>query len=126
MQSNQSSTALVRSDRALEEAGQEHGDDGVVNAMVRHLWGLPGWLVWLLVHLVFLTGFKSRIGALFSRSIRLLRPVALRAHDHAAAGRRPPRPRGRSRSLSVAAWTLTRRPRGAEDRAAPPDEGQPP
>jgi NADH dehydrogenase len=30
-----------------------------------HLWGLPGWLIWLAVHLVFLTGFKSRVGALF-------------------------------------------------------------
>jgi NADH:ubiquinone reductase (H+-translocating) len=31
-----------------------------------HVWGLPGWLVWLGVHLVFLTGFKNRAAALFS------------------------------------------------------------
>jgi NADH:ubiquinone reductase (H+-translocating) len=31
-----------------------------------HIWGLPGWLVWLTVHLVFLTGFKNRAAALFS------------------------------------------------------------
>jgi NADH dehydrogenase len=31
-----------------------------------HVWGLPGWLVWLTVHLVFLTGFKNRATALFS------------------------------------------------------------
>jgi NADH dehydrogenase len=30
-----------------------------------HVWGFAGWLVWLVVHLVFLTGFKSRAGALF-------------------------------------------------------------
>ena len=30
------------------------------------VWGLPGWLVWLVVHLVFLTGFKNRAAALFS------------------------------------------------------------
>jgi NADH:ubiquinone reductase (H+-translocating) len=30
-----------------------------------HIWGPLGWLVWLAVHLVFLTGFKSRVGALF-------------------------------------------------------------
>jgi NADH dehydrogenase len=34
-----------------------------------HVWGRPGWLVWLVVHLVFLTGFKSRIGALFSWTV---------------------------------------------------------
>jgi NADH dehydrogenase len=27
--------------------------------------GFPAWLVWLVVHLTFLTGFKSRVGALF-------------------------------------------------------------
>ena len=31
-----------------------------------HVWGFPGWLVWLVVHLVFLTGFKNRAAALFS------------------------------------------------------------
>jgi NADH dehydrogenase len=31
-----------------------------------HVWGFPGWLVWLTVHLVFLTGFKNRAAALFS------------------------------------------------------------
>ena len=30
------------------------------------IWGLPGWLVWLVEHLVFLTGFKNRAAALFS------------------------------------------------------------
>lgn len=30
------------------------------------LWGAPGWIVWLVVHLVFLTGFKNRANALFS------------------------------------------------------------
>jgi NADH dehydrogenase len=30
-----------------------------------HVWGLPGWVVWLVVHVVFLTGFKNRGGALF-------------------------------------------------------------
>jgi len=30
------------------------------------VWGFPGWVVWLAVHLVFLTGFKNRAAALFS------------------------------------------------------------
>ena len=29
------------------------------------IWGFAGWLVWLFVHLTFLTGFKNRISALF-------------------------------------------------------------
>jgi NADH dehydrogenase len=29
------------------------------------VWGFGGWLIWLVVHLTFLTGFKSRVGALF-------------------------------------------------------------
>jgi len=29
------------------------------------IWGAAGWLVWLVVHLMFLTGFKNRVSALF-------------------------------------------------------------
>jgi NADH dehydrogenase len=29
------------------------------------VWGFAGWLLWLVVHLTFLTGFKNRAGALF-------------------------------------------------------------
>jgi NADH dehydrogenase len=35
------------------------------------LWGKPGWLVWLVVHVTFLTGFKNRAAALFSWAISL-------------------------------------------------------
>lgn len=34
--------------------------------------GVPGWLIWLFVHIVFLTGFRSRLGALTSWSIVFL------------------------------------------------------
>jgi NADH dehydrogenase len=34
-----------------------------------HLSGFLGWLVWLLIHLAFLTGFRSRIGAMLSWSV---------------------------------------------------------
>jgi NADH dehydrogenase len=33
------------------------------------VWGFAGWLVWLVVHLTFLTGFKNRISALFHWTI---------------------------------------------------------
>jgi NADH dehydrogenase len=29
------------------------------------IWGFAGWLIWLVVHLTFLTGFKNRVSALF-------------------------------------------------------------
>jgi NADH dehydrogenase len=34
-----------------------------------HVWGRAGWIVWLVVHLTFLTGFKNRAGALFHWTI---------------------------------------------------------
>jgi NADH dehydrogenase len=33
------------------------------------VWGFAGWLIWLIVHLTFLTGFKNRVGALFHWTI---------------------------------------------------------
>ena len=33
------------------------------------VWGVAGWLVWLVVHLTFLTGFKNRVSALFHWAI---------------------------------------------------------
>ncbi|MFF7245123.1 NAD(P)/FAD-dependent oxidoreductase [Embleya sp. NPDC008237] len=34
-----------------------------------HASGLIGWLIWLFIHIVFLTGFRSRIGALLSWAV---------------------------------------------------------
>lgn len=36
------------------------------------LWGFIGWLAWLLVHLVFLTGFKNRVTTLAKWAITLI------------------------------------------------------
>jgi NADH:quinone reductase (non-electrogenic) len=33
------------------------------------VWGFTGWLVWLVVHITFLTGFKNRFSALFHWAI---------------------------------------------------------
>jgi NADH dehydrogenase len=61
-----------------------------------YVWGFAGWLVWLVVHLVFLTGFKNRASALFSwilsffgrsryeRTITLQQVLARRALEAAA------------------------------------------
>jgi NADH:quinone reductase (non-electrogenic) len=37
----------------------------VVSAFNMHFGGFPGWVVWLFIHIGFLTGFRNRIGALF-------------------------------------------------------------
>lgn len=34
-----------------------------------HASGLIGWLIWLFIHVVFLTGFRSRVGALLSWAV---------------------------------------------------------
>ncbi|MDX3833170.1 NAD(P)/FAD-dependent oxidoreductase [Streptomyces europaeiscabiei] len=41
----------------------------VVKAGPLHLSGFTGWLVWLFIHLAFLTGFRSRLGAVLSWSV---------------------------------------------------------
>ena len=38
----------------------------MVSAFKMHFGGFPGWVVWLFIHISFLTGFRNRIGALFS------------------------------------------------------------
>jgi NADH dehydrogenase len=38
----------------------------VVSAFKMHFGGFPGWVVWLFIHIGFLTGWRNRIGALFS------------------------------------------------------------
>src|SRR5581483_2744151 len=38
----------------------------VVSAFHLHFGGFAGWVVWLFIHIGFLTGFRNRIGALFS------------------------------------------------------------
>ena len=51
--------------------------------------GFVGWLMWLVVHLAFLTGFKNRAvgGRQLGRRVPRARPAP--AHDHQAAGARP-------------------------------------
>ncbi|MFE4670884.1 NAD(P)/FAD-dependent oxidoreductase [Streptomyces sp. NPDC056723] len=41
----------------------------VVKAGPLHLSGFAGWLAWLFIHLAFLTGFRSRLGAVLSWSL---------------------------------------------------------
>ncbi len=64
--------------------------------------GVIGWLVWLVVHVTFLTGFKNRVSALFhwvvsffgrsraERTITLQQIVARQAIEHVRTGSRPP------------------------------------
>jgi NADH:ubiquinone reductase (H+-translocating) len=60
----------------------------VVKAGPIHLSGFPGWLVWLFIHLSFLTGFRNRVGAIltwwvaFGRDIRRERAFTTRQVGH--------------------------------------------
>jgi NADH dehydrogenase len=47
----------------------------VVSAGPMHLSGLPGWFGWLFIHIAFLTGFRNRIGALFSWWVAFVRDI---------------------------------------------------
>ena len=56
-----------------------------------HFGGFPGWVVWLFIHIAFLTGYRSRLGAVlswwlaFSRDMRRERTFTIsevgRVHD---------------------------------------------
>ncbi|MFJ1731516.1 NAD(P)/FAD-dependent oxidoreductase [Streptomyces sp. NPDC088254] len=73
----------------------------VVKAGPLHMSGLTGWLAWLFIHLAFLTGFRSRLGAVLSWSVafangsRRERAFTMPDTDASAArapGRKPPPP----------------------------------
>ena len=53
------------------------------------LTGFLAWLMWLAVHLVYITGFKNRVTARAALGGQLHRPRPLRAHRHRAADLRP-------------------------------------
>jgi len=61
--------------------------------------GFTGWVLWLVVHLLFLTGFKNRVFTLANWTIAFLgssrpqRVISLAELD-AAAARKPPTPPG--------------------------------
>jgi NADH dehydrogenase len=62
----------------------------VVSAGPLRLSGLPGWFVWLFVHIAFLTGYRNRVGAIltwwlaFTRDIRRERAFTTQAVGHVA------------------------------------------
>jgi NADH:ubiquinone reductase (H+-translocating) len=86
----------------------------VVSAGPLRLSGLPGWFVWLFIHIAFLTGYRNRLGAIltwwiaFTRDIRRERAYTTRAVGRVrdvyeppeaagvAAGGRPAAPQPRS------------------------------
>ena len=45
----------------------------VVSAGPLHVGGFPGWVLWLFIHIAFLTGFRNRVGAILTWSIAFTR-----------------------------------------------------
>ena len=81
----------------------------VVSAGPLRLSGFPAWVVWLFIHIAFLTGYRNRVGAIltwwvaFTRDVRRERAYTTREVGHwrdlyqpAGSGRRPPKPRAAS------------------------------
>ena len=81
MQSGRHAAAEIRRrlDRGAAPRAFRYRDLGSLAAVSRYyavgerkrvrVWGLTGWLFWLVVHLTFLTGFKNRVSALFHWTI---------------------------------------------------------
>jgi NADH dehydrogenase len=46
--------------------------EAIVNVGRVRVWGFPGWLLWLVLHLFTLTGFKHRVALLFSGTLAFL------------------------------------------------------
>jgi len=69
----------------LGSAAYLYRGNAVVSAGRMKLTGLPGWAVWLFIHITFLTGYRNRVGALlswwlaFTRDIRRERTYTTRA-----------------------------------------------
>ena len=68
--------------------------------------GFVGWLLWLVVHLAFLTGFKNRAGRAGQLDRRVPRPRPTPAHHHQAAGARA-RARGSRRQNATTSHAQT-------------------
>jgi NADH dehydrogenase len=46
--------------------------EAIVNVGRMRIWGFPGWVLWLVLHLFTLTGFKHRVALLFSGTLAFL------------------------------------------------------
>ena len=64
----------------------------VVYAFKMHFSGFLGWVIWLFIHIGFLTGFRDRVGALMSWWYAFTRDLRRQAHP------RPGKSATRSRS----------------------------
>ena len=49
--------------------------NAVVSAGRLQLSGFPGWVVWLFIHIAFLTGYRNRVGALLTWRVAFTRDV---------------------------------------------------
>ncbi len=88
----------------------------VVSAGPVHLWGFPGWVVWLFIHIAFLTGYRNRLGAVitwwvaFTRDVRRERAYTTRGVGHVKDVFSP--------------TAAERAPAAATEAAAPPTSGR--
>jgi NADH dehydrogenase len=73
----------------LGSAAYIYRGNAVVSAGRLKMSGLPGWVIWLFIHIAFLTGYRNRLGAIlswwvaFTRDIRRERTYTTRATGRA-------------------------------------------
>jgi len=124
------STARSFKYRDLGSAAYIARGRAVVSAGPLRMSGLPGWFVWLFIHIAFLTGFRNRLGALvtwwvaFVRDIRKERAYTTRAVGIVQDVYEPvftaPSPRSGEPGPPVAGQSGTKEARPPEQRLAPP------
>ena len=102
----------------------QHGDDLALSRDVSfkgiRVAGFLGWLMWLFVHLAFLTGFKNRFTTVLSWGLTFI-GGAERADAHRPAGHRPGCDRrGRTAAVPAPASPGTAEPKGNSARRPGP------
>jgi NADH dehydrogenase len=100
----------------LGSAAYVYRGHAVVSAGPVKLSGFPGWVIWLFIHIAFLTGYRNRFGAVltwwvaFTRDIRRERTYTTRAAGHLQDVYQPAGPAEEPGTAAGDAATATPRP----------------
>jgi len=87
----------------------------VVSAGPLRLTGLPGWVVWLFIHIAFMTGYRNRVGALLTWWVAFVRDIR---RERAYTTREVGRMRDIYQPAEESAAPVLPKPRAASDAPA--------
>jgi NADH dehydrogenase len=103
----------------------------VVEAGRLRLSGFPGWVVWLFIHIAFLTGYRNRVGAIltwwvaFTRDVRRERAYTTGEVGHLPDLYRPPAVGQPATGQPATGQPATGQPATGQPAAGPPAAGPP-